>query len=48
MESEKFFRREKLQSNYFFLCACVKCSHASARERDKEVAGKKRRQRGRK
>ena len=48
MESEKFSRREKLQSNYFFLCACVKCAHASVRERDKEVAGKKRRQRGRK
>jgi len=41
-------RREKLQSNYFFLCACVKCAHASVRERDKEAAGKKRRQKGRK
>ena len=49
-------RREKLQSNYFFLCGCVKCKHASGREREatlggkkeKEVAEKKRRQRGRK
>jgi len=49
-------RREKLQSNYFFLCGCVKCKHASGREREaalggkkeKEVGEKKRRQRGRK
>jgi len=48
-------RRENLQSNYFFLCGCVKCKHTSGRERDtalgkkeKEVGEKKRRQRGRK
>jgi len=48
-------RREKLQSNYFFLCGCVKCSHSSGREREagagkkeKEAVDKKRRQRGRK
>ena len=51
-----FIRREKLKSNYFFLCGCVKCKHASGREREanlgskkeKEVVEKKRRQRGRK
>ena len=53
---DNFTRREKLQSNYFFLCGCVKCKHASGREREatlgskkeKEVGEKKRRQRGRK
>ena len=52
---KNFARREKLQSNYFFLCGCVKCKHTSGRERDtalgkkeKEVGEKKRRQRGRK
>ena len=53
---DNFARREKLQSNYFFLCGYVKCKHASGREREaalggrkeKEVGEKKRRQRGRK
>ena len=53
---DNFTRREKLHSNYFFLCGCVKCKHTSGREREanlgskkeKEVGEKKRRQRGRK
>ena len=55
METDNLARREKLQSNYFFLCGCVKCKHASGREREaglskkeKEIGEKKRRQRGRK